>query len=104
MQTNSNRKLLASHLCIMRKRAFGVSGFCVALIAVFIIAGCAVQFGGNRSSPGVAANDDQSEFDVYTYMLRTVGTAQYTIVADSTLVRRIPTRATCTQPEQTDCV
>jgi len=69
-----------------------------------MIAGCAVQFGGNRSSSDVAANDDQAEFDVYTYMLRTVGTAQYTIVADSTLSRRIPARSTCTQPEQTDCV
>ena len=63
-----------------------------------------MQFGGNRSSSDVAANDDQAEFDVYTYMLRTVGTAQYTIVADSTLSRRIPARSTCTQPEQTDCV
>ena len=102
--TNTQCKLFAMLCCLMRTHSSRASGFFTAFITAFMIAGCAVQFGGNRSSSDVAANDDQAEFDVYTYMLRTVGTAQYTIVADSTLSRRIPARSTCTQPEQTDCV
>lgn len=77
-------------------------------VAVFVTAlvttGCAVQYGGNRSRTDAITNDDQAEFDVWTYMLQTVGTAQYPIVADSTLTRPTPLRSLCGALRQSDCI
>ncbi|HUQ18618.1 MAG TPA: hypothetical protein VM099_03305 [Gemmatimonadaceae bacterium] len=73
-------------------------------LAALMAPGCAIQFGGNRSRTDAVTNDDQAEFDVWTYMLQTVGTAQYKIVADSTIVRQTPLRSLCGALRQADCI
>jgi hypothetical protein len=74
------------------------------VIAALGTSACMIHVASNPAPSEVGSGVHQSEYDVYFYMLRTIGTARFKTVADSTLRRTAREPAGCRNPEQSDCI